>query len=267
MPGKADQMIAGLSPLEELKKPLRLWWLIFLLTLIGAFLGWCLHFLRPPVYEARATFVVSVDYSRVRVLNEEETDFSVNDASYILTSAEVVDRVAARLQQVGLPVGVEDLDRMYSRERRETAIIIYIRGSDRSFVDQVAAIWAEEATRVIETAYHHAVYADYLARVSLRTQGRLENLFRTTPGSVSARKMSEILQQAFAFNELLVKERQASMNLFPGLTISFNGLETSSGDPVYFNVGTFTLCGGLIGLVIGTIFCLTGAPRLIIKKK
>jgi hypothetical protein len=260
-------MITGFSPLEKLKRPLKLWWLIFLFILLGAFIGWCLHFLRPPLYEARATFMVSVDYSRVRVLSEEETDLSINDASYILTSAEVVDRVAARLQELGFKTSIEDLNRMYSRERRETAIIIYIRGADRAFVDQVASIWAEEAAKVIDTAYHHAVYADYLARASIRTQGRLENLFRTTPNNVSSRQMAEILQQASAFNDLLVKERQASMNLFPGLTISFNGLETSSGNPVYFNVATFTLCGSLIGLVIGTIFCLTGAPQLIFKKK
>ncbi len=255
------------SPIEEISRSLKFWWVVCIFILVGAFVGWCFHFTQPPLYESQVTYVISIDYTRVRSISEYETDAAINSASFLLISQEVIDNVLGDLSANGIHLSPEELRTMYRLERKQTTIVIYVRNSNRELADQIVTIWADRATSAISSAYQHTTYAAYLEKALDRSQGIISNLLLSTPNRITSQKISEIQSSIKGFSDLLTKEREASKNLFPGLQISFNGIELSSMTPAYYNISTLTLCGGLIGMVLGITLVLTIIPQMAFTKK
>jgi uncharacterized protein involved in exopolysaccharide biosynthesis len=52
-------------PIEHFYRILKYWWIVALFIIIGGAVGYVIHLLQPPVYEATAVFHVTIDFSKV----------------------------------------------------------------------------------------------------------------------------------------------------------------------------------------------------------
>jgi len=73
-------MTSEIDPGEVLNRLLRSWWVIVLCMLLLGAAGYLFHTLRPPVYEATATFNVWLDFNDLttdREFTEYDEDLSI----------------------------------------------------------------------------------------------------------------------------------------------------------------------------------------------
>jgi len=128
---------------------IRLWWVIALSTFVGGSLGYLFHTLRPPLYEATATYVVTIDLDRFPIQDIREDmlqyneDLALNTTKAILLSPEVQQVVLTELESQGISLTSSDLLKDHTIERKHDLWELRYRHEDPSIAHQVANTWAD----------------------------------------------------------------------------------------------------------------------------
>ena len=87
------------SPHEYFSRVMNLWWLVLLATFLGGAFGFIFFHLHPPVYEATATYFVTLDLNRFPIQGVREDliqyneDMALNTTEGALLSTEVLNNV------------------------------------------------------------------------------------------------------------------------------------------------------------------------------
>lgn len=243
----------ALSTQTELLRVLRWWWVIVLVSLLGAFSGWLAHAIKPPVYEAQAVFSAAIDYTRTGLMTQFEEDQALNAVGHLIASNEVLERMVAKGQEEGLALTVPDLRRMGTVERQVDAFILRLRTSDPQEAARLANLWADEANAVLTEAQAHALKAASLTQYMQSVEKCLQRAVGVAPApSFCPHQSLEDLQTLLATTgQQLQAERQASRNLFPGLSVQWVESASPPLRPVQYGRNDLMLAGALIGWVIG----------------
>ena len=67
-------------PMENFKRILKFWWLVLLLSIVGGIVGFIIHRQKPPLYEAKAVFMESIDFNKLTppyTLTQYDEDISL----------------------------------------------------------------------------------------------------------------------------------------------------------------------------------------------
>src|SRR4030067_1322834 len=97
-----------------------LWCLIALTTILGGALGYVFLHLHPPVYEATATYIVTIDLNRFPFQGVREDmlqyneDMALNITKGVLLSQEVRDKVINQVKTRGISLTADDLLQNYT---------------------------------------------------------------------------------------------------------------------------------------------------------
>jgi uncharacterized protein involved in exopolysaccharide biosynthesis len=137
------------SPYTYFTRVANLWWVVCVATLVGGALGFLVFHLHPPVYEATATYTVTIDLSRFPLegmqadLIQYNEDMAVNSTHAALLSDAVLKEVSHQLIALNLPVHVGDLLKNYTIERKHDVWELRYRSPIPVEAQTVVNTWAQ----------------------------------------------------------------------------------------------------------------------------
>ncbi len=143
-------MTAGeFSPYKYFTQIFNLWWVVFVAALLGGVLGYIFYQLHPPVYEATATYSVTIDLNRFPLQTTQEDllqyneDLAVNTTEGALLSPAVVTELLNQLQSKGMSLNIVDLDKNYTIERKHDIWELRYRNPVPQDAQTIVNTWAQ----------------------------------------------------------------------------------------------------------------------------
>ncbi|MBN2047886.1 MAG: hypothetical protein JW750_08600 [Anaerolineaceae bacterium] len=144
----------------------RFWWVVLILTLLGAAAGWLFSVLVPPIYQGGVKIPVVFRPEQTGDLDELELDVAMSVLGQLLGSDAVFEQSVDRLADQDIQVSVDDLrDRAYLELRKDTFWLL-VRMSDPEISSAAASAWGEAGKQLLDRAdqaaraYHEMVVAD-----------------------------------------------------------------------------------------------------------
>jgi hypothetical protein len=133
-------------PIENFKRILKFWWLVLLLSIAGGITGFIIHRQKPPVYEATAVFMASIDFNKISTpytLTQYDEDISLVTVEVVLKQA--LPSVEAFIKETNLSVATNVLLSQYVIERQNAYWELRFRYSDPVVAQKIVNFWAQLA--------------------------------------------------------------------------------------------------------------------------
>ena len=133
---------------DHFNRTLSRWWLVALLAILGGACGLIFYQLRPALYEAKATYLVTIDLERFPLQGMQEDliqyneDLAVNTTQSVLLSNEVLDGVISQAKTAGISVTSRDLLDNYTIERKQEIWELRYRSENPQDAQSIVNIWA-----------------------------------------------------------------------------------------------------------------------------
>lgn len=258
-----DESTTGPAPLDELSLTLRWGWLIVVLTVLGGMLGWGVHVLQPPLYEARAVFGTSIDYVRTGALTDIEEDQAIAVVGDVLRASDVRQHVLAAAREEGLALSEADFGRGLVAERMGYRWLLRVRLDDPQKAARVAQIWAAQGQSALQSAALHAQNAALLARqveglgACLKSQSVVLPVYAPCPVA----DLPEVQAQIAALGAQLADELRLSRGLLAALTVTLSEEPVTPGQAAQYGAGTLVGAGALLGLLAGVALVWLRVPQ------
>jgi hypothetical protein len=137
------------SPYLYFNRSLKLWWLIFIATIIGGGLGFGFYHLHSPVYEATATYLVTIDLSHFPIqgtdgdLIQYNEDMAVNTTEGALLSDKVLNGLINQLKSSGISLTMQELLKNYTIERKQDIWELRYRNVVPSNAQTIVNTWTQ----------------------------------------------------------------------------------------------------------------------------
>ncbi len=240
------------SPLDAFEQALRGWWLVVLVTILGGLLGWAVHSVLPPVYEARAIFTVSINFNQTGSLTQFEEDFAWNKVGDLINSTAVRDQVIEQANREGILIDSAELAKIATIERKEYIWVLKVRHSNPGTSAKLVNLWADEANRQLMEAYGHAVKAQTLQRYLDGLQ-RCIGLRPALPDGdtiCSLASLNDVQSQIQATNSSLSNENIASRGIIAAVSFDLSQKATIPTAPSLYGRNSIIMAGAIIGFFI-----------------
>ncbi len=137
------------SPYEYFTRAINLWWVVCVSILLGGALGYAFFHLHRSMYEATATYIVTIDLTRFPMqgmqadLIQYNEDMAVNTTQDALLSDAVLNDVSKQLNTQGLVVTTSDLLQNYTIERKHEVWELRYRSPVPAVAQSVVNTWAQ----------------------------------------------------------------------------------------------------------------------------
>ncbi|RPI27979.1 MAG: hypothetical protein EHM70_17220 [Chloroflexota bacterium] len=135
--------------LEQFNRIIKAWWLIVVAAILGGAAGYVFHRSHPPVYEATATFFVSIDASQTQELPKDlyqyDEDIALAVTQAVILSPSVLENVTLAAHEQGIQVDPNGLFNNSAVERKHAFWELRYRDPDPSRAQTIANLWAEIA--------------------------------------------------------------------------------------------------------------------------
>lgn len=261
-------MAVSFSPREKVINILTYWWVVVAAAIIGGLVGLAAFAVKKPVYEAQATFTMGIDFVRTGILTQYDKDIALTTAHGVIFSAAVMHQIADIADQNDIPVDYEMLKDTARMERKASQWTLRVRANDPNDAAFLVNQWVDIGMAALDEAYQHALAADSLQDTidSLETCLQQVAINAVVP-LCPYQTMAELEAELKTAGDRLFIEKQASRNLFPGITYSLDQRATPPSEPALYGRNTLALAGVLIGLLAGVIIVSTGlSDRLFVRK-
>jgi uncharacterized protein involved in exopolysaccharide biosynthesis len=243
------------------------WPILLGVGIAGAAIGLGVSLLRPPVYEARATVGVAINYALTQPLELVVEDRVYDRVVAIMMEDEMMGQVLAELpadlkvaRGWALPADLRESLRV---DRKLSQWDLTVDDPDPQLAASVANIWAETALGSLSEALDHAWrVAELVVAASDAEEFTPEKITvdwwggpiwecQIVPIHIDENVLSDEIQE-----QLLL-----SRGLFPSLVIEPMQRAVPPERPVLWDRGTFVLSGGLLGLTAAVLgLLLTAVP-------
>jgi len=137
------------SPYNYFTRVTNLWWVVALATFLGGLFGYIFFQLNPPIYEATATYVVTIDLESFPIQDvpqdmlQYNEDMALNTTKAILLSPEVRQQVVSSVNELGISLTPEELIRNYTIERKHDIWELRYRSKSPQDAQTIAKAWAD----------------------------------------------------------------------------------------------------------------------------
>lgn len=137
------------SAYDYFSRVLSYWWVVLLATIIGGAFGYAFFMLHPPVYEATATYFVTLDLNQFPTIGVRQDliqyneDMALNTTEGALLSSEVLNQVVSQAQDQGINLTLPDLLNNYTIERKHDIWQLRYRNQSPSQAQLVVMIWSQ----------------------------------------------------------------------------------------------------------------------------
>lgn len=259
----------GFAPLAAVLNALRYWWFIFVLALLGALIGWLIHFSQPPVYEAVARFSSGIDYVSTGPLTQYEEDTALNAIGDLVGSNDVLTKVDEAARAEGIVISPLDLARSITLEHRVNDWDVRVRYPDARIAQRLANLWSEQGQAVLVDRYRHAQQAEHLNWTMQALENCLASSAAAEPssGQCSRGRIVDLQNDLQTIGQAYEQERLASQGMFSGLLVGPAAPVMVSARPVLFGQNQLILAGCLIGLLVGAVAVQFDLPRRLLKSR
>jgi uncharacterized protein involved in exopolysaccharide biosynthesis len=143
-----------LIPLEQFTRIVRYWWLVVLVAVLGGMVGFIISRIKPPVFEAKAVFMASIDFNKIDFYHLPDgtpapyklTQYD-EDISLVVVEASlrgVIPQVVAFAQQNGLKLDANQLEAQSTIERKNAYWEVRFRNSNPILTQKIVNYWAEQ---------------------------------------------------------------------------------------------------------------------------
>jgi capsular polysaccharide biosynthesis protein len=242
-------MQASFSPRQEFLIRLSNWWVVLVLAIVGASVGYAVSFLIRPTYEAAAELNLAVDFSKTGMATDIEQDQIIEMVGDICKSPLVVDQVLAAYQGIS----EEEFWQMASLERRNMQWVMKIRNTDPIVAGEMAKTWQQISYQEISNAYQHAVVVDSLTdHLNVLTRC-FEQSTPQLPGNAICefQSVEELQTEISKVAEQMKTEQEKSYGISPAISVSAFASSDIPYQQVYGLKSLFTIAGGGLGLMAG----------------
>ncbi len=137
------------SPYKYFIRVLNLWWLVLLATILGGTLGFVFFHFHPPVYEATATYFVTIDLTRFPLQEVKEDliqyneDMALGTTEGALLSPEVINNVIIQAKTFGKSLTATDLLQNSTIERKHDLWELRYRSEEPLEAQTIVNSWAQ----------------------------------------------------------------------------------------------------------------------------
>ncbi len=243
-------------PKDYFVKMLRHWFYLPIGMLLGGILGLLLNGFVPPVYEAQAKFVVTIDYTRTGYLSDIQEDQAMRGIGSLINSDFILQKTIDDAHSEYADASFSDIKKQSRLERGEFEWYIRIRDKDARKANTLVNLWAEKADEVLKESLSHAFKAERLFQVLDSLEICLQ---RITIGVESIapctiNKMDQLLQDIKKVGEEAYQEKEASRGLMPALAVDLIEKSQLPVQPVVFARNAFVLAGAMLGLIFMLIW-------------
>lgn len=261
-------MTQDFSPIDIIFRAFRTWWLVVILTLVGALVGFWISRAQPPVYEARIAIQFSINYAQTGLLTDVEEDQAFETAVDVFSSSQVLGQVVKSAAQQEIATSLDQLKSASSRERSASTWFIRVRDRDPEKAALLANLWGEQAVTALKEATAHAVKLGGLQRYLSSLESCLASSVGTEPvqSYCSYSNLADIQAKIVETGAAVHSEEIAAQGLMPGMSYNWTEQAVSPSRPVLNNQGKLVLAGALIGFFFAAIFVLAGGADWLIRK-
>ncbi len=248
-----ENLLAEFSPIEMLRLSLDRWWLVCSIMLLGGFVGWLIYSIQPPIYEAKASVLTSIDFSNTGPLTQYEEDLMMDAVGGVLQSQEVIDRTLTKAAQQGTVVQRDAFKQNTFIERRLGIWELRVRSNSPKMAMQLANIWLDEGETALKDAYQSA----YAAQAQTRYMDSLEACLQQaaqlpTHGTLCAgADLAQIQSELQKASSALAKEEVSSRGILAGVAFGQPQPAISPSQPVIGARGSYVFAGAIIGFLVG----------------
>ena len=244
------------SPLEMVQLLLRRWWLLGIFMLLGAGTGCLIFILKTPVYESRALFVSSIDFSKTGDLSELEEDMAVVLLGDVIKSTPVFEDLFAAASNKIINFDPEKFKNSSFLERSNNHWVLIVRDNDPDEAALLVNLWAEAAQGQLNNALEHSLRAREVESeltalnecLGPGSEGQSEG------GLCGFENISQLQEEIEKSLKSLQNEKELAMGLLPETSITLVSTAEPSKKPILYGRNTLVFFGALAGLVIGVFF-------------
>lgn len=138
-------MTTEINPGEQIRRLLKSWWIIAICMLVCGMAGYVVHTLRPPLYEAKATFNVWLDFNFLktdREFTEYDEDLSINTVgdSYVMPA--VIQHVTDEALKRGWIKAPNEIFLNYRLERKHSGWELRYLSTNPQIAMDMTNYWA-----------------------------------------------------------------------------------------------------------------------------
>jgi uncharacterized protein involved in exopolysaccharide biosynthesis len=245
--------VSEYSPIDTFQNILNRWWWVVLFALIGGGIGWVVHRLQPPVYEATAVLTVMIDYTQTAPLTEYDQDHAIGIVKAVILSKEVIDQVITKAQSQQIQIEELNNEHTIFLDRKHSVLELTARDPNPQIAATLANLWAETAYGALVEAQHNAVQARIL-RGQLVALEKCLQLPETSPDTpaVCRNYPSEDLPDRI---QVLASEVQnaeiGSKGIISPLLFEVSERADLPARPVAYGANWLIFSGAMIGFVLG----------------
>ena len=244
-----------IRPLDILQLITKRWWITVLSMVIGGFCALLVTGFIPPVYEASASYSVTIDYTRTGALSDVQEDQAMRGIGYVITSDEVVESVIDEIKLHQSDYSRNQFEKDSSLDREEFRWTLRYRSSDPAFAEKAAIIWADTSNSVIHEGLIHAQIVDSVTEVLWGLEDCLE---RSTSqfGTVDLCGLGgsqDIVNEIAQLSQLIQEEKSQTRGLFAHLTIQMVQQPRYPDSPVRHQKNLLTAAGIMSGFILSIL--------------
>ena len=243
------------TPLETVHLILKRWWLLVLFMLLGAGAGWLFHSLQAPVYESRAVFASSIDFSKTGELSELQEDMVIVLIGDVIKSTSVINETLSAAAVEGFVIDPVEFEKSRFLERSNNHWVLIVRDADPEKTARLVNLWAEAALGHLNAAFAHSLSARAI-------ESELESLNSCLEGAEEGQSENSLcnyegisqLQKEIDLNlERLQTEKELSQGLLADSSASLVSTADIPNSPILFGQNSAVLFGSFAGLVLGLV--------------
>ena len=137
------------TPLDEFSRLFHYWWLIALCMLLGGVAAFLFHKVNPPLYEATATIMATIDQENFPFQNVREDliqyneDMALSVVEIVLQSPDVKQSLFSAAQSQSISLDSASLAKASTLERKQAIWEIRFRDSDPAIAQNIVDLWTE----------------------------------------------------------------------------------------------------------------------------
>jgi len=136
-------------PYKYFNQMMDLWWLVLLATLLGGTLGYVFYHFHPPLYEATATYFVTIDLTHfpIQGLREDliqyNEDMALGTTEGALLSPDVINNVIIQAKTFGVSLTTKELLQNSTIERKHDIWELRYRSEVPLDAQTIVNTWAQ----------------------------------------------------------------------------------------------------------------------------
>lgn len=240
------------EPLQQLS-PLRgSWWVLLIVMVAGAVIGYGAHFIFPPVYTSTGEISFSIDYTRTGALTDVEEDIAIVTVGDILSSTVVIQETIDAGKAAGLNPEDFVLEKTAFYERYNFKYSLVVENTDSETAVKWANLWLESAYQTLTIARTHALNATEIYNQIIATQQCIENSGQVLPVAAICQDMtqSELQELLVSTNEKYISEKEKSLAVLPALDFTISQVPEETSRPERRQTGILIFSGAILGAII-----------------